>query len=85
MAEYETASLAVIELSVVTSNDNISIGSFAPGTGCTLKVTFVTGLKILSMDRVPTGRLGLSLSSDGTYPLPIPIRNSISSLPFELT
>ena len=69
---------------MVTSNDNISMGSFAPGTGWTLKVTFVTGLKILSMERVPTGKLGLSLSSDGTYPFPIPIRTSISNLPFEL-
>ena len=60
------ASFAVIDPSVVTSKDNISIGSFAPGTGCILKVTLVTGLKILSIESVPTGRLGLSLSSDGT-------------------
>ena len=60
------------------------MGSFAPGTGRTSNVTFVTGLNILSIDKVPTVRFGKSFSSDGTYPFPIPIRNSNSNFPFEL-
>ena len=65
VAEYDTASLAVIDPSVATSTFKISIGSLAPGTGWTLKVTLVTGLNILSIAIVPKGAFGSSFSSDG--------------------
>ena len=49
----------------VASKDSNSIGSLAPGTGVTLNITLLTGLKILSIAIVPKGAFGSSFSSDG--------------------